>query len=69
MKLPIADIQIKPNRIRKSLAAERTFNEYITSEIFMLKKLEDIAKEVEKRLKKRNRLILDLRHNTNILSP
>lgn len=44
--------EVKSSRTRKSLAAERTFNENITSEIFMLKKLEDIAKEVEKRLKK-----------------
>mgnify|MGYP000602915086 CR=1 FL=1 len=44
--------QVKPSRTRKSLAAERTFSENITSEIFMLKKLEDIAKEVERRLKK-----------------
>lgn len=43
---------VKPNRIRKSLAAERTFNENITSEIFMLEKLEHIATEVEKRLTK-----------------
>ncbi len=44
--------EVKSSRTRKSLAAERTFNENITSEIFMLKKLEDIAIEVEKRLKK-----------------
>ena len=44
--------EVKPSRTRKSLAAERTFSENISSEIFMIKKLEDIAKEVEKRLKK-----------------
>lgn len=43
---------VKSSRTRKSLAAERTFSENITSEIFMLKRLEDIAKEVERRLKK-----------------
>ncbi len=43
---------VKPSRTRKSLAAERTFSENITSEIFMLKKLETIAEEVERRLKK-----------------
>jgi len=43
---------VKSSRTRKSLAAERTFSENITSEIFMMKRLEDIAKEVEKRLKK-----------------
>ncbi|MEZ4855383.1 MAG: DNA polymerase IV [Gelidibacter sp.] len=44
--------EVKPNRIRKSLAAERTFNENLSSEIFMLEKLEKIAKEVSKRLEK-----------------
>lgn len=44
--------EVKPNRIRKSLAAERTFSQNITSEIFMLEKLELIAIEVEKRLAK-----------------
>jgi len=44
--------QVKSSRTRKSLAAERTFSENITSEIFMMKRLEDIAKEVERRLKK-----------------
>ncbi len=44
--------QVKPNRIRKSLAAERTFRENITSEIFMLEKLDQIAEEVARRLAK-----------------
>lgn len=44
--------EVKPNRIRKSLAAERTFNENLSSEIFMLEKLEHIAEEVSKRLNK-----------------
>ena len=44
--------EVKPNRIRKSLAAERTFSENLSSEIFMLEKLENIAKEVSKRLSK-----------------
>ncbi|MDW5289069.1 DNA polymerase IV [Formosa sp. PL04] len=47
----IHNSEVKPNRIRKSLAAERTFNENLSSEIFMLEKLELIAKEVSKRLK------------------
>lgn len=42
--------EVKPNRIRKSLAAERTFHHNLTSEIFMLEKLEIIAQEVAKRL-------------------
>ncbi|MEO9571451.1 MAG: DNA polymerase IV [Polaribacter sp.] len=41
---------VKPNRIRKSLAAERTFFENISSEIFMLEKLDKIANELEKRM-------------------
>ncbi|MBZ9777998.1 DNA polymerase IV [Psychroflexus sp. CAK8W] len=42
--------EVKPTRIRKSLGAERTFSENISSEIYMLEKLEDIAEEVERRL-------------------
>ncbi|QTD36442.1 DNA polymerase IV [Polaribacter batillariae] len=45
---------VKPNRIRKSLAAERTFNENISSEIFMIEKLEKIADELERRMLKNN---------------
>ena len=48
----IHNSEVKPHRIRKSLAAERTFNENLSSEVFMLEKLEKIADEVEKRLKK-----------------
>jgi len=43
---------VKPNRIRKSLAAERTFSENLSSEIFMLEKLSHIAEEVARRLNK-----------------
>ncbi|ALM08597.1 DNA polymerase IV [Sediminicola sp. YIK13] len=45
---------VKPNRIPKSVGAERTFNENLSSEIFMLERLDNIAKELEKRLKKSN---------------
>lgn len=45
---------VKPNRIRKSLAAERTFSENLSSEVFMLEKIEQIAAEVSKRLHKSN---------------
>jgi DNA polymerase-4 len=45
---------VKPNRIPKSVGAERTFDENLSSEIFMLERLENIAKELEKRLKKSN---------------
>ncbi|WP_340199438.1 DNA polymerase IV [Ascidiimonas sp. W6] len=44
--------EVKPNRIPKSVGAERTFNENLSSEIFMLEKLEHIAGELDKRLKK-----------------
>jgi len=44
--------EVKPDRIRKSLGAERTFNENIASEIYMLERLENIAEEIERRLKK-----------------
>ena len=43
---------VKPNRIPKSVGAERTFNENLSSEIFMLERLENIAAELERRLKK-----------------
>ena len=43
---------VKPDRIRKSVGAETTFFENISSEIFMIQKLEKIADELEKRLKK-----------------
>ena len=43
---------VKPDRIRKSLGAERTFSENISSEIFMIERLENIAEEIERRLKK-----------------
>ncbi len=48
----IHNSEVKPNRIRKSLAAERTFSENLSSEVFMLEKLEHIAEEVAKRLSK-----------------
>lgn len=50
----IHNSEVKPNRIRKSVGAERTFFENITSEIFMLEKLENIADEIEKRMIKSN---------------
>lgn len=48
----IHNSEVKPNRIRKSLAAERTFSENLSSEIFMLEKLKHISDEVSRRLKK-----------------
>ena len=43
---------VKPNRMRKSIAAERTFSENLSSEIFMIERLDKIADELEKRMKK-----------------
>lgn len=42
---------VKPDRMLKSVGAERTFNVNLSSEIFMIEKLENIANELEKRLK------------------
>ncbi|MFC2110157.1 DNA polymerase IV [Bacteroidota bacterium] len=46
--------EVKSHRVRKSVAAEHTFAENLTSEIYMLEKLEKIAEELEKRLLKTN---------------
>jgi DNA polymerase-4 len=43
---------VKPHRDPKSVGAERTFVENLSSEIFMLEKLEHIAQELERRLQK-----------------
>jgi len=48
----IHNSDVKPNRVRKSLAAEHTFNENLSSEIFMLERLYQITNEVSRRLKK-----------------
>src|SRR5690606_13005001 len=45
---------VKAFRIQKSLAAEHTFTENISSEIYMMEHLEDIAEAVERRLYHRN---------------
>ncbi len=44
---------VKPNRKIKSVGAERTFGENLSSEIFMEERLQSIAKELEKRLQKK----------------
>ena len=48
----IHNSEVKPNRIRKSIAAEHTFQTNLTSEVFLLEQLDKIADEIEKRLKK-----------------
>lgn len=45
--------EVKPNRIAKSVGTEHTFNENIVSEVFMEEKLQFIADELERRLKKK----------------
>ncbi len=47
----IHNSKVKSDRIRKSIAAERTFMENLTSEVYMLEKLDRIAEELERRLK------------------
>ncbi|SHL66545.1 DNA polymerase IV [Flavobacterium xanthum] len=48
----IHNSEVKSNRITKSVAAEHTFDVNLSSEIFMMEKLESIANALEKRLKK-----------------
>jgi len=50
----IHNSEVKSHRIPKSVGAERTFSENLSSEIFMLERLEHIAEELERRLKKSN---------------
>jgi DNA polymerase-4 len=45
---------VKPHRTPKSVGAERTFNENLSSEVFMLERLQHISEELERRLKKSN---------------
>lgn len=44
--------EVKPFRIPKSLGAERTFSSNLTSELFLIEKLEHLAAVVEERLHK-----------------
>lgn len=46
--------KVCPDRIRKSIAAERTFEENLSSEIYMLERLDQIAEELERRMKRTN---------------
>ena len=50
----IHNSEVKSNRITKSVAAEHTFDSNLSSEVFMMEKLEIIASSLEKRLKKHN---------------
>lgn len=46
--------EVKPHRIQKSVGAERTFQNNISSEIFLLEKLEHISVELDRRLTRNN---------------
>lgn len=48
----IQQSDVKTDRIQKSVATEHTFITNLTSEVYMLEKLDRIAGELEKRLKK-----------------
>lgn len=48
----IQNSEVKPDRIRKSIAAERTFMKDLDSSHYMLEQLDKIADELEKRLQR-----------------
>jgi DNA polymerase-4 len=48
----IHNSEVRPNRMRKSVAAEHTFSTNLTSEIYMMERLETIAEELEGRLRR-----------------
>jgi len=50
----IHNSEVKSDRITKSVAAEHTFDVNLSSEIFMMERLENIAAELERRVKKHN---------------
>lgn len=50
----IHDSEVKSERVAKSVATEHTFDENLTSEIFMVEKLETIAAELERRVRRYN---------------
>lgn len=50
----IHNSEVKPSRIAKSVAAEHTFDENLSSEIFMQERLQGIAEQLSKRLKRYN---------------
>jgi DNA polymerase-4 len=50
----IHNSEVKADRITKSVAAEHTFDVNLSSEIFMIEKLESIAVALERRLNKHN---------------
>jgi DNA polymerase-4 len=49
----IHNSEVKSNRIAKSVGTEHTFFENLVSEVFMEEKLDDIAEELDRRLRKK----------------
>ncbi|MBF6608085.1 MAG: DNA polymerase IV [Flavobacterium sp.] len=50
----IHNSEVKPERVAKSVATEHTFEENLTSEIYMQERLDGISAELERRLRKHN---------------
>lgn len=48
----IHNSEVKPQRTRKSIGAERTFNKNLASEIYMEKRIKELSEELERRLSK-----------------
>ena len=44
---------VNPNRIRKSIGAEQTFSQDLTSESFILEKLDQISEDLENRMRRK----------------
>lgn len=49
----ISNAPVAPNKMPKSIGAERTFEENLTSVVFLQKRLKDVCEEVSNRLQKR----------------
>lgn len=49
----IHNSEVKPHRLAKSVGTEHTFFENLVSEVFMMEKLDSIAEELVRRLKKK----------------
>lgn len=50
----ISNAPVAPNKMPKSIGAERTFEENLTSVVFLQERLKDVCEEVSNRLQKRN---------------
>ena len=45
-------VQLSPSRVPKSIGAERTFHENLTSEVYLSDKIKIIAEELDKRIQR-----------------